>query len=85
VFAIKLAVTGQITHLHMTAPTQRRIYKPLADGTWLRPRLEDFRLACCDCGLVHSVNFRLTDDGAVELQMVRQKRATKGLRARMKK
>jgi hypothetical protein len=62
--------------------TRRRLYKHIEDGQWVRPQHEGFRLACCDCGLVHELNFRVVD-GAVEVQAIREPRATRGLRKRM--
>jgi hypothetical protein len=32
-------------------------YKPKA-GEWVQPVRRNYRLACCDCGLVHLVDFR---------------------------
>lgn len=26
---------------------------------WLRPRMKGYHLSCCDCGLVHTFNFRV--------------------------
>ena len=25
---------------------------------WISPRMNDYKLACCDCGLVHEVKFK---------------------------
>jgi hypothetical protein len=33
-------------------------YKPKA-GEWIQPRRRGYRLACCDCGLVHTMDFRV--------------------------
>lgn len=32
-----------------------------ADGwsDWIIPQMSDYRMACCDCGLVHRVQFRV--------------------------
>lgn len=29
------------------------------DKEWLQPRMRKFIMACCDCGLVHWVDFRI--------------------------
>ena len=29
------------------------------EGQWVQPRRHGYRMICCDCGLVHRVNFRL--------------------------
>lgn len=31
-------------------------YKPVA-GEWIQPVSRSYRLACCDCGLVHKMDF----------------------------
>lgn len=57
----------------------RRTYHALKDGEWIRPAMRGFRDACCDCGLVHKVDFRIVD-GRVELRAYRDARATAGVR-----
>lgn len=47
----------------------------LEDGDWVRPLKRGFKLTCCDCHLVHTVNFRV-NNGHPELQLTRDKRAT---------
>ena len=38
-------------------------------------------MACCDCGLVHTIEFRVTDDGeAVQFRVRRNNRSTAQLR-----
>jgi hypothetical protein len=54
-------------------------YPRVTDGDWVRPFMKGYRMMCCDCGLVHVVNFRVRNwkSGAkVEFQAVRHKRAT---------
>lgn len=50
------------------------------DGEWVRP-MEGYRLRCCDCGLVHDLNFRIVD-GKVEFQAFRNNRSTGQIRSR---
>lgn len=45
----------------------------LHDGQWVRPVHRDFRLACCDCGLTHRMDFRVRGK-AVEFRATRLKR-----------
>lgn len=59
-------------------------YPKLEDGDELRPQHRGFRLACCDCGLVHRINFRVKD-GQVHLKLWREKRATAGVRRGMRR
>ena len=70
-------------------PRRKRDWTPLQAGPdgwgpWERPRRKGFRLGCCDCSLVHEVDFRLvpTLNGgrAIELRMKRDNRATAALR-----
>lgn len=39
-------------------------------GEWIQPIPEGYRMACCDCGLVHRMNFRI-QDGMVQFQAFR--------------
>lgn len=36
-------------------------YDQLQDGEWCRPAHRGFREQCCDCGLVHTVDFQVCD------------------------
>jgi hypothetical protein len=36
-------------------------YPVIAYGEWTRPRLRNFREQCCDCGLIHRLDFRIVD------------------------
>lgn len=47
---------------------------------WIQPTPTGYKMACCDCGLVHSLNFRVEGDRA-QFQAKRHVRATAGLRA----
>jgi hypothetical protein len=44
------------------------------DGEWFRP-IGKYKCACCDCGLVHRMQFRIVK-GHVEFRAWRDKRAT---------
>ena len=57
------------------ATRSRSPYKQVLDGEWIRPRMKGWKMACCDCGLVHTMNFRLIG-GRVHLQAIRDQRAT---------
>jgi hypothetical protein len=30
---------------------------------WLKPRMEKYQMACCDCGLVHTLAFKVLKQG----------------------
>lgn len=38
-----------------------RIEKEGCNGwsAWVNPRMDRYRMACCDCGLVHDIQFRV--------------------------
>lgn len=38
-------------------------YDQLHDGQWTRPIMRGYRLKCCDCGLVHKIDFRVRHQG----------------------
>ncbi len=49
-------------------------YKDVADGEWVRPAMKNYLAKCCDCGLVHKVNYRVVRQGrglVVEFQAFR--------------
>lgn len=45
-------------------------YETLRDGKWVNTPARRYRIGCCDCGLVHDVEFRMvvTADGQFQLQ-----------------
>lgn len=58
-------------------------YEQTWEGEWFRPKQRGYRMGCCDCGLVHVVNFRVRD-GKVEMQVYRHARATAAKRRKRK-
>ncbi len=51
-------------------------YKQIYAGEWVRPVMKKYRMKCCDCGLVHLVDFRVIRWGRghkVELRAFRKK------------
>jgi hypothetical protein len=40
-------------------------------GQWINPWMIDFRMICCDCGLVHSMNFKVIDENGNEIPNAR--------------
>lgn len=54
------------------------------DGEWIQPKRKGYKLACCDCGLVHKVDFRLFKR-KIQLRVVRDNRSTGQVRRHMKK
>jgi hypothetical protein len=58
-------------------------YHKQVDGEWVRPILKGYRIRCCDCGLVHHIDFRLRGRH-VEFRATRA-RGRNTLRAALKK
>lgn len=59
--------------------TRRVRYHVLKDGEWIRPRRRGFKEMCCDCHLVHLLEFRVVD-GKIEFRASRDERATAAAR-----
>lgn len=36
-------------------------YPAIKSGHWITPRMSGYKLECCDCGLIHSVDFAVID------------------------
>lgn len=52
-------------------------YPKLQDGEWIFPEKEGFKWACCDCGLVHRLEFvTAPEDASLAFRATRDKRAT---------
>lgn len=73
-----------------------RRYDQPEPGEWIRPTPKGYRMACCDCGLVHRIDFRAIKDvnktNGVEVPRVhpefrvyRDGRATANVRRGMKR
>jgi len=75
------------------ATKRKRTYRSPAAGEWIRPVHQGYRLACCDCGLVHRVDFRAvshatnraTSEASVALRFWRDERATAAVRRERRK
>ncbi len=52
-----------------------RKYIKAKDGEWLQPVRKGYKLTCCDCGLVHKLNFRIVNH-RIQFQAFRDNRAT---------
>ena len=55
---------------------KRSTYHVIDYGEWIRPRMRDFREQCCDCGLIHRLDFRIVD--AAKGRSGSSSRSTKG-------
>lgn len=54
-------------------------YKRPKTGVWVQPVRRGYRLACCDCGLVHTMDVRI-HRGRVQFRVFRNNRATGQMR-----
>ena len=62
-----------------------RRYPTARHNEWIRPVRNGYRMACCDCGLVHELDFRVVRYGRghkVIFRARRNNRATAGMRRR---
>ena len=62
---------------------KRIVYRVISYGEWTRPRMRNFREQCCDCGLIHRLDFRIFD-GRIEFRTRRDDRATAAARRSFK-
>ena len=65
-------------------------YEQVKTGQWVKPKRKGYRMACCSCGCVHRLDFRLqaNDHGPgkrIEFRAELDKRATAMVRRWMKK
>ncbi len=60
--------------------------KELADGwsRWVQPIRKGYKMSCCDCGLVHAMDFRISR-GRVQFRAKRNNRSTAMVRRWRKK
>ena len=54
------------------------------DGEWVQPVRRGYKLSCCDCGLVHTVDFRIYR-GRIQFRAFRNERSTGQSRRWMQK
>ena len=60
------------------------IYEEPAEGAWVEPIRRGYKLACCDCGLVHRIDFRQRGSH-LEFRVYRDNRATAMMRRWMRR
>ena len=54
-------------------------YKIVKAGEWEQPVRKGYRMCCCDCGLVHVLDFRVVN-GRIQFRAFRNARATAAAR-----
>ncbi len=62
-------------------------YMTPKEGEWVQPVRNGYKFQCCDCGSVHAIDFRVTDDvePRVQFRAFRDNRATAAVRRERKK
>jgi hypothetical protein len=60
-----------------------RRFDQIHEGEWIEPKHRGFKLACCDCGLTHRIDYRIVA-GRVQFRTYRDSKTTAGLRRRIK-
>lgn len=60
-----------------------RQYPPAHDNEWVQPKMDDYAIRCCDCGLVHKIAFKIKGK-QVYLKFTRDNRATGQVRRHQK-
>lgn len=61
----------------------RKYFEP-TEGEWIQPIRKGYKLACCSCGLVHRVDFRVYKR-RVQVRFWRDNRATAAVRRERRK
>lgn len=54
-------------------------YKKEEANVWIQPIMTGYKMACCDCGLVHKLDFKI-EENRVEFKIDRDYRATSAMR-----
>lgn len=54
-------------------------YETPKEGEWVQPVPKGYKMQCCDCGLVHRLDFRI-HEGRVQFRVFRDNRATGQIR-----
>lgn len=56
-----------------------KLYPSVKSNEWVQPKRKGYKMACCDCGLVHEIDFRIYQ-GRVQIRARRNNRSTAQLR-----
>ena len=79
-----LALAGELGNRQDNQqPEPSMKYHRVKDGEWIQPVRKGYKLRCCDCGLVHKVNFRIVQGRRgkkIQFQAFRDMRATANTR-----
>jgi hypothetical protein len=58
-------------------------YKKVIENEWQQPVSKNYKMCCCDCGLVHNIDFRIYR-GKIQMRARRNNRATAQIRRHSK-
>ncbi len=62
----------------------RKPFPKIAAGEWVQPIRKGYRMKCCDCGLVHRLDFKLVSYGdnkhKIRFRAFREEKRSKQLR-----
>lgn len=64
--------------------TKKRNYEQVFDGEWVPTKRRGNYEQCCDCGLVHVVDYRINKYNQIEYRVRRHGPATGGARSRFR-
>lgn len=56
-------------------------YKVVQNNEWVRPVMRGYRMKCCDCGLIHELDFKVLRWGRGHKVKFRARRVMKNGRA----
>ena len=62
---------------------KRMTFEEVKPGEWIQPVRRGYKTRCCDCGLVHDIDFRVKG-GRAQLRVYRNKKLTKMSRMHFK-
>jgi hypothetical protein len=54
--------------------------RDVKDGEWVRPVMTGYHMECCNCGVVHVMDFRVTKERGFEMRGTRLPQDQKGER-----
>jgi hypothetical protein len=60
-------------------------YKQVYENEWVRPVRKGYKMSCCDCNLVHVLDFKLESYGSGKRIVFRARRDTRATAAKRRK
>jgi hypothetical protein len=62
--------------------TEPEVEGPSGWTAWIQPKRRGYKFLCCDCGLVHNMDFRIKN-GHIQFRASRNQRSTGQVRRHM--